>query len=114
MAIARYENATINEISNSVDSFGQYTTVITPLFTSRALVMDVRNSLRIAEKYRVYQDLVNLTFNYTPNIKRIVDDQEKYSITWRNKQWRVSDVIESDDRMRITLLCYFANPTVPV
>ena len=114
MAIARYENATINEISNSVDSFGQYTTVITPLFTSRALVMDVRNSLRIAEKYRVYQDLVNLTFNYTPNIKKIVNDQEKYSITWRNKEWRVSDVIESDDRMRITLLCYFANPTAPV
>jgi archaellin len=114
MAIARYENATINEVTNGVDSFGQYTTNIAPLFTSRALVMDVRNSLRISEKYRVYQDLVNLTFNYTPNIKKIVDDQEKYSITWRNKQWRVSDVIESDDRMRITLLCYFANPTAPV
>jgi hypothetical protein len=114
MAIARYENATINEVTNSVDTFGQYTTVISPLFTSRALVMDVRNSLRISEKYRVYQDLVNLTFNYTPNIKKIVDDQEKYSITWRNKEWRVSDVIESDDRMRITLLCYFANPTAPV
>jgi hypothetical protein len=116
MAIARYENATINEISlgDTVDDFGQYTNTSTPLFTSRALVMDVRNSLRISEKYRVYQDLVNLTFNYTPNIKKIVDDQDKYSITWRNKDWRVSDVIESDDRMRITLLCYFANPSVPV
>jgi hypothetical protein len=115
MAIARYENATINEISlgDTADDFGQYTNTSTPLFTSRALVMDVRNSLRISEKYRVYQDLVNLTFNYTPNIKKIVDDQDKYSITWRNKNWRVSDVIESDDRMRITLLCYFANPSVP-
>lgn len=113
MAIARYENATINEITNGVDDFGEYTTTSTPLFTSRALVMDVRNSLRIAERYRVYQDLVNLTFNYTPNIKKIVDDQDKYSITWRDQEWRVTDVIESDDRMRITLLCYFANPSSP-
>ena len=113
MAIARYENATINEITNDVDDFGQYTTITTPLFTSRALVMDVRNNLRIADKYRVYQDLVNLMFNYTPNIKKIVDDQDKYSITWRNQEWRVTDVIESDDRMRITLLCYFASPSSP-
>jgi len=75
MAITRYENASINEVTNGVDSYGEYTTTITPLFTSRALVSDVANSLRIADRYRVYQDLVNLTFNYTPAIKRIVDNQ---------------------------------------
>lgn len=65
MGIVRYENATINDVTNGTDSFGEYTTTITPMFTSRALVSDVANSLRISEKYRVYQDLVNLTFNYT-------------------------------------------------
>jgi len=114
MGIARYENATINAVTNSQDAFGQYTTTITPLFASRAIVKDVRNSLRIADRYRAYQDLVNLTFNYTPAIKRIVDDQANYSITWRDQEWRVTDVFESDDRMNITLLCYFVNPNVPV
>ncbi len=114
MSIARYENATINSVTNGVDDFGQYTTTITPLFTSRAIVKDVRNSLRIAERYRSYQDMVNLTFNYTPNMKAVVDEQFNYSITWRGQEWRISDIFESDDRMRITLLCYFANPSVPV
>jgi Phage head-tail joining protein len=114
MGIARYENATINAVTNGTDDFGQYTTTITPLFTSRAIVKDVRNSLRIAEKYRAYQDLVNLTFNYTPNMKAVVDDQFNYSVTWRDQEWRITDIFESDDRMRITLLCYFANPSVPV
>lgn len=110
MGIARYENTTINQITNSVDAFGEYTTTTTPLFTSRALVHDVTNSVRISEKYRLYSDLVNLTFNYTPNIKRIVDHQNEYSITWRGNEWRVTDVRESNDRMRITLMCYRNDP----
>jgi len=114
MAITRYENASINEVTNGVDSYGEYTTTITPLFTSRALVSDVANSLRIADRYRVYQDLVNLTFNYTPAIKRIVDNQNEYSITWRDNDWRITDVRESNDRMRVTLLCYRNDPDTPV
>jgi hypothetical protein len=114
MGIVRYENATINEVTNGVDTFGEYTTTITPLFTSRALVNDVSNAVRISERYRVYQDLVNLTFNYTPNIKRIVDDQDQYSITWRGNDWRVTDVRESNDRMKITLMCYRNDPETTV
>lgn len=114
MGIVRYENATINEVTNGVDTFGEYTTTITPLFTSRALVNDVSNAVRISERYRVYQDLVNLTFNYTPNIKRIVDDQDQYSITWRGNEWRVTDVRESNDRMKISLLCYRNDPETTV
>ena len=114
MGIARYENVTINDVTNGVDSFGEYTTTITPKFTSRPMVHDVSNSLRIAERYRLYQDLVNLTFNYTPNIKDIVDNQDKYSITWRNNEWRVTDVRESNDRMKITLLCYRNDPETTV
>ena len=114
MAISRYENVTINNITNGTDSLGEYTTISTPWFTSRAIVKDVRNNLRIAERYRVYQDLVNLTFNYTPNVKQLVDNQDLFSITWRNQDWRITDVYESDDRMSITFLCYYNAPDTPV
>lgn len=114
MGIHRYENVEVNNITNSVDSVGQYTTTITPWFATRARVRDVANSLRIADRYRAYQELVNLTFNYTPNMKRVVDDQDLYSITWRGKEWRITDVRESDDRMNITLLCFYNDPSTAV
>ena len=114
MGIKRYENVTVNSVTNGIDAFGQYTTSITPLFTSRPLVGDVANSLRISERYRVYQDLVNLTFNYTPNVKNIVDHQQEYSITWRGYDWRITDVRESNDRMRVTLLCFRNDPNTAV
>ena len=71
MGIVRYENVTLNNVTNGVDVYGQYTTTITTWFATRATVKDVNNSLKISDKYRVYQDLVNLTFNYTPNMKKI-------------------------------------------
>lgn len=114
MSISRYENVTINNVTNGVDDLGEYTTTITPWFTSRAVIADVNNSLRIADRYRVYQDLVNLTFNYTPNMKSIVDAQDLYSITWRDQEWRITDVRESNDRMKVTLLCYYNAPNTPV
>jgi hypothetical protein len=114
MSITRFENVVVNNVTNSVDTLGQYTTTITPWFNSRARIRDVSNSLRIAERYRVYTDLVNLTFNYTPWMKQVVDSQNAYSITWRNQDWRISDIKESDDRMSITLLCYYNSPSTPV
>lgn len=114
MGINRYENVEVNSVTNGADSLGQYTTTITPWFATRARVRDVNNSLRIADRYRAYQELVNLTFNYTPNMKMIVDDQDLYSITWRGKEWRITDVRESDDRMNITLLCFYNDPSTAV
>lgn len=114
MGIKRYENLTMNHVVNGIDSIGQYTTTITPWFETRGLVADVANSLRITERYRVYQDLVNITLNYTPNVKEIVDNQDLYSITWRGFDWRVTDVRESNDRMRVTFICYRNDPTTPV
>jgi uncharacterized membrane protein len=110
MGIARYENVTVNNVAITVNVYGEQDTAITPWFVTRAVVADVSNSVRIAEKYRVYADLVNLTFNYTPNQKLIVDNQENYSITWRGNDWRITDVRESNDRMNITLLCYRNDP----
>jgi hypothetical protein len=114
MGIVRYENVSVNNVTNGVDVYGQYTTTITLWFATRATVKDVNNSLKISDKYRVYQDLVNLTFNYTPNMKTIVDNQDLYSITWRGQDWRITDVRESDDRMKVTLLCYYNAPNTPV
>jgi len=114
MGIVRFENVTVNTVTNGVDSIGEYTTTNTPWFTSRARIRDVSNSLLISEKYRVYTDLVNITFNYTPWVKQIVDAQNAYSITWRNQDWRITDIKESDDRMSITFLCYYNSPSTPV
>ena len=114
MAIARFENVDINNLSFAVNAFGEGETLSTKWFTTRAKVSDVKNSVQIAEKYRVYQDLVNLQFNYTPNMKRIVDQQDLYSLIWRGITWRITDVFESDDRMKITLLCYRNDPETSV
>lgn len=110
----RYENIVINNVTNATNSVGEYTTVITPWFETRGLVHDIANSLRISEKYRVYTDLLSITLNYTPNVRTIVDNQNLYSLTWRGKEWRISDVRESDDRQRATFMCYRNDPVVPV
>jgi hypothetical protein len=114
MGIARYENITINRVTNGTSTYGEQTTTITKWFETRARVKDVHNSLTISEKYRLYSDLTNLTCNYTPNLKEVVDNQNLYSITWRNQDWRITDIRESDDRMNVTLLCYRNDPSVPV
>lgn len=114
MAIKRYENLVINNVTNSVSTIGEQTTTISPWFETRGLVADVANSLRIADRYRAYTDLVNITVNYTPNTRHIVDNQNLYSITWRNFQWRITDVRESNDRQKVTFICYRNDPVVPV
>ena len=114
MGIVRYEPVAINNVANGIDTFGAYTTTITKWFDTRARVRDVANSVKISEKYRLYQDLVNLTLNYTPNMKMIVDNQNLYSIVWRNADWRITDAIESNDRMNVTFLCYRSDPVTAV
>jgi len=114
MAIARYENISVNTVTNGISTIGEQTTTITKWFDTRGTIHDVNNSLKISEKYRVYSDLVNITLNYTPNTKQMVDSQNSYSITWRNHDWRITDCRESNDRMRITFLCYRNDPVVPV
>ena len=113
-SIVRYENLTVNTVTNATDSIGQQTTSIAPWFNTRGLVHDVANSLRISERYRVYSDLVNITLNYTRNTKEMVDNQNLYSITWRGFEWRISDCRESNDRQKVQFICYRNDPVVPV
>ena len=114
MAIARFENVDINNLTFGKSDFGEQSTTQTKWFSTRARVHSVANSLKIADKYRLYQDLVNFTLNYTPNIKAIVDRQDLYSITWRGNSWRITDVRESNDRMRVTFMCYRSDPVTAV
>jgi hypothetical protein len=114
MAIVRYETLTVNNVTNGTNAVGEYTTTITKWFDTRGLVHDVANTLRISERYRSYSDLVSITLNYTPNVKNMVDNQNLYSITWRNRDWRITDVRESNDRQKATFTCYRNDPVVPV
>lgn len=114
MAIARFENIKINNLTFSKSDFGEQSTTQTLWFETRARVASVANSLKISEKYRLYQDLTNFTLNYTPNMKTIVDSQNLYSITWRGKDWRIDNARESDDRMNIIFMCYRSDPVTAV
>lgn len=114
MAIARFENITVNNLTFGKSSFGEQSTTQTLWFATRARVHSVANSVRIADKYRVYSDIVEFTLNYTPNTKSIVDNQNAYSINWKNFDWQIDNVRESDDRMTVKLLCVRNDPVVAV
>ena len=114
MAITRYENISINNLSFDKSDFGEQSTTQTLWFGTRALVHSVANHVKIAEKYRVYSDVVQMTLNYTPNIKTIIDNQNAYSITWRGFDWRIDNVREADDRMTAILMCVRNDPVVAV
>jgi hypothetical protein len=114
MAIARFENIAVNNLTFSESGFGEGVTTQTKWFDTRARVSDVTNSLRISDKYRLYQELTQFTLNYTPNIKSIVDSQDLFSITWRGQDWRITDVREANDRMTVMLLCYRNDPVTAV
>jgi hypothetical protein len=114
MAIRRYENIAINNLTFTQNGFGEQSTTQTKWFDTRALVGDVANSLKISDKYRLYQDMVNFTLNYTPNIKSMVDSQNLYSINWRGNDWRITDAREANDRMTVLFLCYRSDPVTAV
>jgi hypothetical protein len=114
MSIKRYENVDVNTLTFGTDAYGEYTTTITKKFTGRPLVSSVRNSLAITEKYRVYQDLIEFKFNFTPWIKDVIMNQNLYSMKWRNQDWRITNAIESDDKMSATFICYRSDPVTKV
>lgn len=114
MAIARFENIRINNLNFASSDFGEQSTAQTLWFETRARVADVANSLKIADKYRLYQDLVTFTLNYTRNMKTIVANQHLYSITYRGHDWRIDNARESDDRMTVLFTCYRNDPVTAV
>ena len=114
MAIARFENISVNNLTFGQSAFGEQSTTQALWFQTRARVHSVANNVKITDKYRVYSDIVEFTLNYTPNIKLIVDNQNAYSITWRGFDWRIDNVREADDRMTALFLCVRNDPVVAV
>ena len=114
MAITRYENLTIKQVSNSVSSLGEQTTTLNNWFTTRGLVHAIANSLRITDKFRVYSDVLQITLNYTPNTVTIQRSPHHYAINWNGYDWRINEVRQTDDRMRMIFMCVRNDPSVPV
>lgn len=112
--VMRYEPVTINTVTNGTDEFGQQTTTIAQWFVTRAVISNVSNALRIAEKYRVYNDIVHMKLNWTPNSQTIAGNTKGYAMTWRGQDWRISEGRVTDDRMHVVFLCYRNDPGVPV
>lgn len=114
MAIARFENVQINNLTFGKSEFGEQSTTQTAWFLTRARVAAVANSLKIADKYRLYQDIINFTMNFTPNMKTIVENPHLYSITYRGKDWRIDNAREANDRMTVIFLAYRSDPVTAV
>ena len=114
MAIVRYENVDVNTLTFTTDAYGANTTVITKKFTGRPLVSTVKNSLTITERYRIYQDLIEFKFNYTPWIQDVVINQNAYSFKWRTQDWRITSAMEANDKMSETFICYRNDPATAV
>ena len=83
MAIARFENITVNSLTFGKSTFGEQSTTRTQWFQTRARVHSVANHVKISDKYRIYSDIVDFTLNYTPYTKEMIDNQNLYSINWR-------------------------------
>lgn len=114
MGIARYEDVNVYTLGFTTSEYGETVTTKTLKFNSKPEIREVKNDLRITDKYRVYTGLINLTFNFTPYTRDMYDNQNLYSITWRNHDWRIDSAIESNDRMKVTFLCYHNDPSTAV
>lgn len=114
MGIARYEQVGVYNLGFTVNDFGETEVTKTLKFQSRPVIKEVRTDLTISDKYRVYQNLIYFTFNYTPFVRDIADNQSKYSMMWRDKDWRIDSAVESNDRMKVTFLCYHNDPSTKV
>ncbi len=114
MAIARFEQITVKNLAFAKSDFGEQSTTQTEWFKTRARVHSVANNLKISEKYRLYQDVVNFTLNYTPNTREMVRNQNLYSITYNGFDWRIDNIRESDDRMMVVIMAYRNDPVTAV
>lgn len=112
--VKRYEDVNVYTLGFATSEYGETVTTKTLKFNSKAEVREVKNDLRTTDKYRVYAGMINLTFNFTPYTRDIYDNQNLYSITWRSLDWRIDSAIESNDRMKVTFLCYHNDPSTAI
>jgi len=114
MGIVRYEKVQVYNLTFATNAYGETVTTETIKFESKPLVQQVKASLAITEKYRVYNQLINFIFNFTPYTSEIAENQNAYSIKWRDNDWRIETATESNDRLKITFMCYRNDPVTKV
>jgi hypothetical protein len=114
MGIARYEEAQVYNLTFATSAYGDTVITKTLKFESKPEIKEVKNDLRITDKYRLYAGVINLVFNYTPFTRDMYDNQNLYSIIWRGNDWRIDSAVESNDRMKVTFLCYRNDPSTQV
>ena len=114
MGIARYEKIEVNTVTATTSAFGEQTIAQSVWFETRALITNMANQVRALDKFRVYSDVVNMTVNYTPNLKTISDNMSGYSIAYRGNNWRIAEIKESNDRMTVMLSCVRNDPVTGV
>lgn len=112
--VLRVDQITINNLTFGLTNLGEQTTTETAWFQTRAKTKSVHNRIRTLEKFRQYDNMIEFTVNYTPNMRTISDAQEAYSISFRDKSWRIAEIYEHDDRQWVTFTCYRNEPTVAV
>lgn len=112
--VSRVDEISINNLSFTVTNLGEQTTVETLWFKTRAKTKSVHNNIRTLERFRQYDNMMEFVCNYTTNIRTISDAQEAYSVTFRQKSWRISEIFEHDDRQWVTLRCYRNEPSAAV
>ena len=106
----RWDSVSVSLVTTAIDSTGSQTFTKTGTAKLGAQVFDVHSSLVISERYRSYQDLTNFKIRYTPFMRTVVNSQENYCITYRNQDFRITDVFEDSSRQFVTLLCYANKP----
>lgn len=112
--VLRVEQVAFNSLTFAKTSQGEQTTTETLFLNTRAHTDDVRSDENIREHLRQYDDLVRFTVNYTPNVQTIVNGMESYSVSYRNKSWRIVDAYEHQDRQRVTFTCFYNAPSTAV
>jgi hypothetical protein len=112
--VKRYEDVNVYDLTFATNAYGEPVTTSTLKFNSKAEVKEVKNDLKITDKYRVYTGMINFVFNFTPYTRDIYDNQNLYSIVWRGHDWRIDSAIESNDRMHVTFLCYHNDPSTAI
>jgi len=95
---ARYQTIRLSTLDRVVDKYGQWKQIPTVGKIIGCEVIDARSDFVVDEKAgtRVYQDLTNFRVRNSALMRDVAINNERYTINWRNKFWKVKDVKESN------------------
>jgi hypothetical protein len=88
-----------------------YGTFVYPKTRCEIGTWDEAESIKINKQKEIESQLV---IDGLKNQKEIADNQNLYSILWRGDDWRITDIRQSNDKMKVTYLCYRNDPTTTV